>query len=198
MWCTTGLRSWFPFPAPAASHELVSAGPRLSSPGMAQIHWDSSPQWPYWGSSFYTEFCNTPVLPVCGHGYCYWISGISVRGSTMWVKVGNCGGSARCSTTPNSHQRISSFLFHLQEVLGILRILQQMSTNPQSTVWKRNLRVGGIPVGNNLLYNHQWTAGCFLLSSCRPPFLLWSGGYFFLPPEFDNYWITPENGGTLS
>ena len=119
---------------------------------------------------FYTEFCNTPVLPVCGHGYCYWISGISVRGSTMWEKVGNCGRSARCSTTLNNHQRISSFLFHLQEVLGILRILQQMSTNPQSTVWKRNLRVGGIPVGNNLLYNHQWTAGCFLLSSCRPPF----------------------------
>ena len=116
----------------------------------------------------------------------------------MCVKVGNRGREARYVTTLNNHQRISSFLVHLQEVLGILRILHQMSTIPQSTVWKRNLRVGGIPVGNNLLYNQQWTAGCFLLSSCRPfasPLEWW---ILFLPPEFDNYWITPDTGGTLS
>ena len=116
----------------------------------------------------------------------------------MCEKVGNCGREARYVATLNHHQRISSFLVHLQEVLGILRILQQMSTIPQSTVWKRNLRVGGIPVGNNLLYNQQWTAGCFLLSSCRPPFPSLEWWILFLPPEFDNYWITPDNGGTLS
>ena len=32
MWCTTGLRSWFPFPAPAASHELGLVGTRPELP----------------------------------------------------------------------------------------------------------------------------------------------------------------------
>ena len=112
MWCTTGLRSWFPFPAPAASHELVLAGPEQSSPGMAHIIGTHPPN----GHTGVLLFTRYSVIPL----YCLFVGmGIAIgyaeyqcvgaRCVRKWGIVGGRRGVAPPSTITKEYP-LSSFI----------------------------------------------------------------------------------------